>query len=258
MTTAVATPIPEISTLLDDFLVAKNKAEGGRSITGNATWRASKLGSCLKAQYLEFFLKQPKLEEFSALTLRRFEVGNQWGRQFARWFREMGYGVEEEVELHDEDLDVGAHGDFILTSQRGNKVGIELKSMNSMYFWYRAREKETVASPEHMMQTATYDILARKQGLEIPWLVLCVSKDDLTMNQDLVTEAHRERALDRLNTLNLAVATGKIPPCTCTDPEGNYNGNEWKYCCYWPGKPENKKRKGAKPDAGVACCEVAA
>lgn len=251
-------PVPNISLLLDQHLLEKNQAEGNREIVGNATWRASKLGACLKAQYLEFFLKQPKLEEFSALTLRRFEVGHQWGRQFARWFKEMGFEVQEEVELYDEELNVGAHGDFILTSQRGNKVGIELKSMNSMYFWYRARELETVASPEHMMQTATYDILARKQGIEIPWLVLCVSKDDLTMNQDIVTEAHRERALDRLRVLNQAIKTGKIPTCTCTDPEGNYNGNEWKYCGYWPGRPENKKKKGAKPEPGLVCCEVAA
>ena len=249
-----APPIPDIAQLLDNYLLAKNQAEGERSIVGNATWRASKLGSCLRAQYLEFFLEQPKNKPFTALTLRRFEVGHQWGRQFCKWFEDLGFGVEEEVELYDEELDVGAHGDFILTSERGNKCGVELKSVNSMWFWYRAKEKETTASPEHMMQTACYDLLARKAGLEIPWIVLSVSKDDLTINQDVVTEEHRDRALQRLTSLNHAVATGVAPDCTCTDPKGNYNGNEFKYCGYYEGDAEAARKRGAKP-AGE-CCRI--
>jgi hypothetical protein len=264
--------VPDISKLLDDYLVAQDKTEGEREITGSATWRASKLGSCLRAQFLEFHLKQPKLEEFSALTLKKFEVGHSWSRQFSKWFKEMGFEVQEEVELYDEELDVGAHGDYILTSQRGNKVGIELKSVQSRWFWHRTQEEESTATEAHMMQTACYDLLARKKGLEIPWMVVSVSKDDLTIVQDLVTEDHRDRALTRLIFLNAAKNTNTPPPCTCTDPEGNYNGSEWRYCGYYAGSEESKKnphnektgelyangkpkyKKVFKPDG--ACCEV--
>ena len=255
--------IPDISDLLDAHLLAKRDAEGDRPVAGGMTWRASKLGSCLRQQYLELHLKQPKLEEFDALSLRRFEVGHQWGRQFARWFRDMGYDVEEEVELYNAALDVGAHGDFVVRGP-GFKVGIELKSVNSRWFWRRTNDGEmTTASPDHMMQAATYQLLT---GHEFPWMVLSVSKDDLTMIQDVVTDEHCNIAMHRLAILNGAKATGVPPPCTCLDDW------RWRYCGFYSGSDESKKtqhsektgelyangkpkyRKAYKPDG--ECCKV--
>lgn len=218
--------------LIDKFLLGRRDAEGNREIVGNATWRGSKLGSCLRQQYIEFFLKQPKLEQFSATTLRRFEVGHAWSAIFKGWFEDMGLLAHEEMEFFDADLDVGAHADFLLGIEGKLIAGIELKSVNSKAFWYRAKQADTTASPENMMQTALYDILARKQGIEIPWYVVTVSKDDLQMNQDQVTQAHRDEALARLATLNEAKLLGVPPPCSCMDPNGAFNGNGWKWCPY--------------------------
>ena len=242
-----ATPtIPNISKLLYDHLIAKNKAEGERPVAGSMTWRASKLGSCLRAQYLEFYLKRPFLEEFDALSLRRFEVGHQWGRTFEEWFLEMGFGVRLEQELFDPALDIGGHADFILTGGLDVKLGVELKSVNSKWFWYRAREKETTASPEHMMQAAVYSLLT---GNEFPWIVLTVSKDDLTIEQDVVTDEHRRLARERINILNAVKRPGVLPPpCTCKDDW------QWKYCPYYAGDRKAAKQKGAKPDG--ECCVV--
>lgn len=240
--------IPDISSLLDSHLLAKNKAEGDRPVAGGMTWRASKLGSCLRAQYLEFYLKQPKIVPMDALSLRRFEIGHSWGRQFAQWFRDLGYRVSEEIELHDSSLDVGGHADFVISKYDGDKhrpTGVELKSVNSKWFWYRTREKETTASPEHMMQAAVYSLLTANA---YPWIVLTVSKDDLTMQQDVVTEQHRQLAIDRIDTLNSAVSFNEIPPCTCLD------GWEFKYCSYYEGDVKEARKKGAKPDG--KCCEI--
>lgn len=241
--------IPNISALLDQHLLAKRDAEPDRAISGGATWRASKLGSCLRQQYLEFCLKQPKLDEFSAQTLRRFEVGHQWGRQFAVWLADLGFEVQEEVELHDADLDIGAHVDFIITKD-GQTTGIELKSVNSAWFSYRDKAKETTASPENMMQAACYDILSRKQGRAHPWIVLTCSKDDLRMNQDEVTQAHRDLAEQTLRQLNAAKISGKPPECTCLD------GWVWKYCGFYEGDKMAAKKKGAKPEPGAKCCQI--
>lgn len=238
--------IPNISAMLDAHLLAKREAEGEREIAGKCTWRASKLGSCLRAQYLEFFLKRPKFEEFDALTLRKFEVGHQWGRQFEEWFDRMfdAHEVKTEVELSDSSLDIGGHADFIVVNKDG-PLGIELKSVNSRWFWYRAREKETTASPEHMMQAAVYSLLTLNQ---FPWIVLTVSKDDLTMEQDVVTEEHRRAALDKLELLNGAKLGGDPPQCTCL------TGWEWKYCGYYAGNRKAPYMKGAKPDGD--CCVI--
>lgn len=244
MTTAIE--IPRISDLLDAHLLAKRDAEGEREIAGGATWRASKLGSCLRAQYLEFFLKRPKLEEFDALTLRKFEVGHQWGRQFEKWLGELWLGeVRNEVVLYDKSLDIGGHADFILDERGTPRFGIELKSVNSRWFWYRTREKESTASPEHMMQAAVYSLLTNN---EFPWIVLTVSKDDLTMEQDVVTDEHRAIAIEKLTILNYAKENTLPPPCTCLDEW------EWKYCGYYAGDRKAAKQKGAKPDG--ECCVI--
>jgi len=241
------TDVPNISALLDAHLLAKREAEGDRLVAGGATWRASKLGSCLRAQYLEFFLKRPKLAEFDALTLRKFEVGHQWGRQFEEWFTNLGFTVYPEQELHDASLDIGGHADFILHNPETDvKLGVELKSVNSRWFWFRTKEKETTASPEHMMQTAVYSLLTNNK---FPWIVLTVSKDDLTMEQDVVTDEHRAAALNRLTVLH-AAKEGKIAPpvCTCL------GGWSWKYCGYYAGDRKAAKQKGAKPDG--ECCVI--
>jgi len=235
--------VPNISDLLDRMLLAKRAAEGDREIVGGATWRASKLGSCLRQQYLEFFLKQPKLEEFSALSLRRFEVGHQWGRQFSKWLRELGYVVDEEVQLYDEELDVGAHGDYIVSHGDEAEFGIELKSVSSQWFWNRTNSGETTASPDHLMQTATYKVLWRRHNPDIPWIVLTVSKDDLTLIQDDITETHCDMALDRLRILNEAKVIGP-PPCTCLDDW------HWRYCGYYAGSDESKKTQHSVPIEG--------
>lgn len=229
--------IPSLSTMLDEHLLAKAAAEGDREVTGGATWRASRIGSCLKQQYLEFHLKQPKVNDFDAQSLRRFEVGHSWSRQFAKWFEEMGFSVQEEVEFYDEELDLGAHADFILDREDPElpgriiqRLGVELKSVNSRAFWH-----DDKAPIENMLQAACYDILYRKKGLSrsqvCTWLVLRVSKDDLTMNQHLVTEHHRDMAMERLEILNTAKKTGVAPPCTCTEGDDPWH---YKYCGYAP------------------------
>lgn len=262
----ITTAIPDISDLIDQHLELKRIAEGAREITGGMTWRASKLGYCLRQQYLEFFLKKPKITDFDAKALKRFEVGHAWSRQFAQWFRDMGYEVQEELELFDRVLDIGAHADFIVTgpSKRapGNlsalhlpnvTFGVELKSVNSKTFWYRTKMKEESAAPEHMIQAAVYSILRP----EIEWIVLTVSKDDLTIEQDLVTQSHRESALGRLHLLNKAKTLSVLPPCTCKDDW------QWQYCGYWPDveareewlklTPAQRKATG-KPEG--ECCGI--
>jgi len=236
--------IPNISNLLDAHLLAKRDMEGERKVAGGMTWRASKLGNCLRQQYLQFHLKRQPLHKDSALSLRRFEVGHQWNHQFAEWFADLGFDVYQEEEFSDSTLDIGGHADFTLINDEV-KFGVELKSVNSKWFWYRTKEKETTASPEHMMQAAVYEILT---GREYPWVVLTVSKDDLTMQQDVVTEEHCALALERLKILDQAKAIGIPPPCTCKDDW------EWKFCPYYAGDEKAARAKGAKPQG--ECCVI--
>src|SRR5215469_3757363 len=173
----------DLAQAFDTHLLEKNDQESKRPIAGNATWRASRLGSCMRAQYLEHVLHVEPLIPLDALSLRRFEIGHFWTNQFKRWFEEMGLLLHEEYELHDPSLDIGAHADFIV-GNKDWKAGVELKSMQSRYFWYRKKEgSETVASPAHLIQASVYDHLCQQQGINMPWYVITVSKDDLSIHQ---------------------------------------------------------------------------
>lgn len=242
-----------ISKLIHDYLDKKREAEGKREIAGGRTWRASKLGSCLKAQYLEFALKQPPTFPDDAKSTKRFEVGDVWGEIFRRWFDGMGLLLHEELALDDPKLDVGAHVDFIIGNGKW-KAGIELKSMQSRYFWHRINEGRTeIATDGHLIQAATYDLLSRQQGVTMPWYVVVVSKDDLTIEQSVVREEHREMALQRLHALNTAKALGVAPPCECTDEAAFWGGREWRWCSFYGGSPESRtESKSVKTDEKYA------
>lgn len=244
--------IPDLYALINTHLRTQYEAEQEREIVAGKTWRGSKLGYCLRRQYLEFGVKQPKLRGVSDTTLRKWAVGKIWGEAYLRWYSEMGLVLAEEAEMYADDLDVGAHADFILGSERW-QCGVEVKSVHSAYFWYRKKNKETTATFENMMQGAIYDILKRREGVTIPWLVQPTSKDDLFSTQDLVTEKHRKEALRRLEALNTALRTGEAPPCTCLDPKGEWGGGGWKMCDYYP--PEFPTGKNDKP-ADVECCAL--
>lgn len=245
----------DIATLVDSHLLDKHEREGKRPVTGGATFRASRLGACLRAQYLEAVVKAPPIVPITALTLRKFMAGDVYEEQFKQLFQEMGLLLDEQIELYDAELDVGANADFIIGDSEW-KLGVECKSMNSMYFWYRTKESApTTASLPHLLQAGMYNELCRRQGHDFEWVVMPVSRDDCYNTQDLVTQEHRAMALDRLATLRYAKETGQAPSCECNDPNAPWGGREWKWCPFYRGTDASTKQKrNAHPDG--PCCEV--
>lgn len=245
--------VPPVGRLIEDYLLRKREQEGKRKVAGGRRWRASRLGSCLRAQWLEAVEEREPLVTLKARSLKRYSVGDVWNDTFKRWFDDMHLLIHEEYALSDAELNVGGHVDFIIGNekiiglmQEGDfpppvwRCGIEIKSVHSTYFKYREREDgmET-ATPSMMVQAATYDVLSRRMGVEMPWVVVCVSKDDLMMGQTVVTEKWRTMALERIQLLNQCLAAGTPPPCECKMEQGLWGGREWRFCDYYAGSQES-------------------
>jgi hypothetical protein len=201
---------PDISSQIVNHL--RSKHEEYREIAGGARWRCSKLGYCLKGQWLAAKGVKPT-REVDDLSLRRFEVGHFWGRSFTQWFTDMGWDFQEEEIFFDGSLNLGGHADYVIS--KPFELGIELKSVQSRAFWYAAKGQGPVAKPHHLIQAGAYDLMMRRQGSAIPWIVLCASKDDLTLEQTPVREEHREMALSRAEALNYYFDENIAPPCEC-------------------------------------------
>jgi hypothetical protein len=265
---AAPTALPNIASFLSAHLEKKRAEQGGRATAGNATWRASLIGSCLRRQYMELHLEIPPLRQDDVKSLKRFEVGHAWAGIFERWFEEMGMLRASEIERVDTYLDIGSHEDYMI-EVAGMKIGVELKSVQSTWFNYRT--KEGGARVEHLLQAATSDVIQRRRGIEIPRMVLSVSKDDLQIAQDWVTEEHRQEVLDRLAVLNECKAAGVPPPCTCNHTAAAW---QWRWCPYYNGSDDSRfTSKSIKTGEFYAngkakyrkvfvsdgpCCEVAA
>lgn len=256
-----APPTTWVPGFLDAFYEAK--ANEGRGVAGGMSWRASRLGWCPRAQYLESILKQPQ-PPVDARTARIFQVGHLTARLFAEAFSEAGILLAEELPLSDKVLDLGGHVDFVVGGPIKNDnsplsralieafgdsslptVGVELKSKQSKSFWWAKKKGEPVADVGQRMQAAAYSILAERVHYDVDrWVVLSASKDDLTIAETPVLEEDRQRALDRLALLNYAKEQQDpyALPCVCLTEWG---GRMRDYCSY-------------KDDFTDECCQVRA
>jgi len=237
--------------LLDTVFAGIGEFEAQREIAGGRKWRASLLGSCLRRQYIELVEKRP-YPPVDARTQRIFQVGHLTGELIGKALKSAGILLEEELALDDEEWDIGAHVDFLIGGpvQNGDGdpfsqairervrqmfsdplpvIGVELKSKSSKSFWWAKKKNEPVAGENQLIQAATYDVLARKKNLHVDrWVVLSVSKDDLSMAEDYVTEEHRRKVMRRLMLLNNATEARDLP-CDCLI---TWNGKGWMYCPY--------------------------
>jgi len=244
-----------LADVLDIYFTTLGDVDAHRPVAGGRTWRGSLLGSCLRRQYIQAVEHRP-LPLVDARTQRVFQVGHLTGRLIGEAFQALGILLEEELPLSDDELDIGAHVDFLiggpiqapgsddrllvtvrerLRARYGPelpRIGVELKSKNSKSFWWAAKKKETVAGDHQLIQAACYDVLARRHGVPVDrWAVLSVSKDDLTLAEDHVTDWHRAQVVERLTALNKAkVAQDPSSlPCSCLT---DWGGKGWKYCPY--------------------------
>lgn len=246
----------DLSGILDLYFGTISEVEGDRPVSGGMTWRASKLGGCMRAHYLSAVDKVPQ-PPIDARMQRIFQVGHLTGELIERAFRALGILItpenpgDPELSLSDAELNIGANVDFILGGEvregttpleiavRAKLIdtygpvlpvfGVELKSKSSKSFWWASKKNEPVAGENQLIQAAVYDILAQKKGLGIEsWSVLSVSKDDLVMAQTPVEAKHRDMALERLSILN-AAKCALDAPCDCFTMFG---GKGWKYCPY--------------------------
>lgn len=244
-----------IAALVDGVLRARNV---GREIAGGAIFRASEIGYCPRSTLLKARGAEPSRDTINEATLRRFEVGHMTAAWVGNLLSEAGMLVATEQPLHDPGWNLGGHADFIMrdgTSDTGGPlVGVELKSMQSRAFWHGAKsENGTVAQPHQFLQAATYALLAERTNLRFGgeavgrWMVVSISKDDLTIAEDPVTEAHKAAAAARILLLNEHLSAGTLPGCECL------TGWMWRYCGFYRGSEESIKRK----KADGSCCEEA-
>lgn len=181
------------------------------------------------------------MSPFDDKTYLRFEVGNMT----AEWVgKALGDRVlAAEVPLVDRELRAAGNVDFYVR-ESGRVIGVELKSMNSKSFWYARKNRGGVVAQEHhFWQAAFYRVLSRQRVVYVPgatlpvpdeWVVLCVSKDDLTMAEDVVPAKFDELVLARLKGLNAAFDNDWLLPCTCegwTKDYCSYLDKEAEVCC---------------------------
>lgn len=266
---------PSVQSLIDLAVKTKSEYDGYRGTAGEARWRASQIGYCPRAQMLRA-RGAPELGTIEIPILRRFAVGNVFAEWVKQTFEDLGILISVEQPLFDEELNLGAHCDFLIGGRPdmsheedyeyiGNLrfrasalglipyTGVELKSVHSRSWWYKAKKGGFVAGHHQMLQAAAQSLLWQRLGMEPKverWVVLTISKDDLTMQEDVCLPEHFEEALHRVQDLNYHWEHGTYPPCTCfIDMDGDY----WKYCRYYEGSEESKKKgRDSKPDG--PCC----
>jgi hypothetical protein len=266
---------PSIQSLID--LAVKTKADYDPwedAFGGEARWRASQIGYCPRAQMLKA-RGAADITQIEVPILRRFAVGNVFAEWVKQTFQDLGILLSVEQPLYDKELSLGAHCDFLIggpvdyhtqdngyidqlrfyASELGTipYTGVELKSVHSRSWWYKAKKGGFVAGHHQMLQAAAQGLLWQRLDMTPKvdrWVVLTVSKDDLTMQEDVVLPEHFEEALHRVQDLNYHWERGTFPPCTCfIDMDGGY----WKYCRYYEGsEASRKKSKDSKPDG--PCC----
>lgn len=263
--------LPDLRAEIATLLREQNEKRHAEHVPSGMTWVARSLGGCLRSQYLSRHVKKSPtwtrtLEEKDKLNFK-YRVGDFWEEIFSILFTELGYKFRRQVEVHDSDLDVAGQIDFMIDSPF--QLGVEVKSVHSTYFWYRARYQDNISTPENFMQAATYEICKSREGDDRPWAVLPISKDDFWFELEPVTEAHVAAAHARLNALNRAKRLSEPPPCTCSDPNGSFGGTGWRFCDYFEGKPDRdfallaydewkKNRKKDKPPFVLPgrCCVI--
>jgi hypothetical protein len=245
---------PDISALIDKHLQERWAKEAAEHKPSGRKWTASGLGGCLRAQYLSRHVGVKARRKPDNKARKRWDVGKMWHAKFGEWFDEMKVLESAELDLSDAELDIAAFADFVVADVAGYwRCGIELKSVQSRTFWHRATYAKTVAKYENMMQSAMYSILARRKGMNLSgWLVVSVSKDDLTIEQDEVTDEHRTEALRRLEILRNSAATETAPDCTCLDVdafgEGGWN---WRWCDHYQGSEDSRTKQTEAPSGEV-------
>lgn len=258
----IETRNPSIQSLIDMAVIAKRERDGYRETAGGARWRASNLGYCLRSQTLEA-RGVPALKDFPLEIQRRFSVGNTFAEWVKQTFEELGILLSVEQPLYDKELDLGAHCDFLIGGQVHHVgrdlgayvpfTGVELKSVHSRSWWHAKEKGGRVAGHHQMIQAAAQGMLWERLGKEPKvnrWMVLSISKDDLTVAEDYCEPDHFAEARRRVENLNYFWNHDLYPPCTCYDDMG---GMYWKYCRYYEGTDKSKRGKDAKPDG--PCCQ---
>jgi len=264
---------PSVQSLIDLAVKTKASYDGYRGTAGEARWRASQIGYCPRAQMLRA-RGTPELGTIETPILRRFAVGNVFAEWVKQTFEDLGILLSVEQPLYDKELNLGAHCDFLIGGpvdyhQDSDYLdelrmyardlgpipytGVELKSVHSKSWWYKAKKGGFVAGHHQMLQAAAQGLLGQRLDIAPKverWVVLTISKDDLTMQEDACLPEHFEEALHRVQDLNYHWERDAYPPCTCfIDMDGDY----WKYCRYYEGSEESKKKgKESKPDG--PCC----
>lgn len=213
--------------LLSDGLRRAYEQAGEREIVGGQPFRASNLGLCLRMQMLLATGTKPNVPDDR--TLRVFQMGYLTQQFVSDMLRKSGVVFEEEVEFHNPEWRMGCHVDFLVTTDLLR--GFELKSQNSKKFWknVKATNGGTVGSEHQFIQAAACWLLAEEGYGRVfntidEFYLVTVSKDDLSMQQEPVTQTHREMALHRIGILNRYFEAKELPPCECV---GTW---QQKYC----------------------------
>lgn len=284
----VTAPIPSLQSLIDIGLQARADYEGDRPVAGGERWRASKIGTCLREQYLAA-KGIPARVVPDAVSRRNFFIGDETADALLKVFWHLGVLIEpktpraKELSLSDPELHLGANVDAIvggrvqpvpedlppekqdylahiraaLVAAVGEELGVtgvEIKTVKKGSWDWSVRQRRTIAQERHFLQTACYAILAERRGIKVDrWVVLSCNKENLLMTEEGITNAHRDEVFHRLAVLNYAYDNGLPPYCNCFDPE-NFGGKGWAYCPYYSGSRDSRMSAKKVPDAG--CCEI--
>jgi len=187
-------------------------------------WHASRLGNCLRGQYLERIGAEPD-EPLDDRVKRIFAVGDLFeGFVINTVASHTGTRIMTQISVLDEERDISGKAD-LWVSHGGEAELYELKSKHSKSFHYMRKKGKPME--QHALQLWIYlDNLEIEKGN-----VLYVSKDDLCVEEYPIrrhSEDLREETERRLDLLNKAWE--KKDPTILSLPEED----SWQesYCNY--------------------------
>jgi hypothetical protein len=187
------------------------------------SWRASRLGSCLRGMYYERLGMKPDTE-FDDRKLRVFHCG----KLFEEWVvglikKQEQYKVETQVRIEDKEINVSGYADLILEDKTGKMV-YEIKSKNSQGFKYL---EATSGQEQHRKQLWIYLYCLKIEKGNLLYL----SKDDLRIAEYPVflnDEELSKETLGEIELLNKAWKN-KTPEILPLPEKGSFQD---KFCNY--------------------------
>lgn len=211
-----------VNEAIDSGLMAQRSKEPPRDYLG-----ASRIGEPCARKLAYEYLKVPG-EDFTARTLRIFEVGHRFEDMMAEWLRNGGFGLKTENRNgHQFGFETGGgkikgHIDGVLISGpdlgRPYPGGWEAKAINNRSWSDTVKKGVKLSKPVYYAQMILYSAY-----LDLSWfLFTAINKDTCEIYSELVlfNAAEAQALSDRaVNIIRACEAGGDLPPRIAANPD---------------------------------------